>query len=149
MRIALIDENGLVTAINVAKSVAFIEANADKWPHTIAYDVTDMVVGVGDTYNGNGTFTVRFVAAPEPNYEKVFRADTFKADVLTEDEFIAFLDSTNQAIKRVVRLFLNRNGVLNVNDQRYIDLIGVAFSEGIIASQERHDELLLGLPLDA
>ena len=143
MRIALINSSGLVTNTIVAKSVAFIEANADKWPHDIAVDITDVQSNVGDTYNGDGTFS----EAPEPaqRYETVMDAQTFLL-LLSPEELELLRLSSNPILVATEYLFRIRNGEVNTESDIFKDVMQAARDEKII-SAARAKELSKGRPV--
>ena len=142
MRIALINSSGLVTNTIVAKSVAFIEANADKWPHDIAYDVSGVSVSVGDTYNGDGTFSE--APPPEQQYKTVMDAQTFLL-LLSPEELELLRLSENPLLVATEYLFRIRNGEVNTESDIFQEVMDAAVSTGIL-TQERVDELSLGAP---
>ena len=65
----------------------------------------------------------------------------------TRAEFNLIDDSNNPDVKKLVRsLTMRQRAQISVTDPEYIPDIGLLLSESLI-SQERHDELIQGLPI--
>lgn len=73
----------------------------------------------------------------------IMRSETFLT-LLTEDEFLAMLGSSNQVIIDTVALFQNRNGFVDVTSARFSTVMAEAVSEGHI-TQARVDALRRGV----
>ena len=65
----------------------------------------------------------------------------------TRAEFDVIDSSNNPNVKKLVRsLTMRQRAQISVTDSEYIPEIGLLLSESLI-SQERHDELIQGLPI--
>ena len=145
MNVILIDENNTVTGVIIAESVEFIQANADKWPHTIAMDGTGVNAGIGYTYNDDGTFSKAPEPEPEQQYQTVMDSQTFML-LLTRAEMKALQESTNEIIQDTYHLFEIRNGEVNTESDIFKEVMAAAVTAGVL-TQERADELSLGKPV--
>ncbi len=143
MNIILIDENDLVSAVIVAESVAFIQANKDKWPHAIAIDGTGISAAVGYTHD-DGAFIAPPEREPEQQYETVMDSQTFLL-LLSPEELELLRLSETPLLVATEYLFRIRNGEVNTESDIFKEVMDAAVSTGIL-TQERADELSLGIP---
>ena len=142
MKIALVDNTGTVKSVIVAESLEFVQANADKWSHASAVDITDIQCSKGWTDNGDGTFS----EAPEPaqRYKTVMDSQTFLL-LLSPEELELLRLSETPLLVATEYLFRIRNGEVNTDSDIFKEVMDVAVDTGIL-TQERADELSLGVP---
>ena len=78
-----------------------------------------------------------------PTYETVMDAYTFKLQ-LTDDEFDLWWDSVDVVLKHASTRLTARNDVVDVESQKFSDVMVAAVAAGVL-TQQRADELSLGL----
>jgi hypothetical protein len=102
----------------------------------------DSPVSVGYTYDGS-TFTAQIIV---PKYQTRFTTKDFlSARMVLDTEYDLFFASTNENIMAMQKRFLGRDEMIDVSDEQYTNLIALARSLNIIATDARAEELLKGI----
>ena len=135
MRISLLDANGVVTNV--------ILGELENFPNGIE----DKGHSQGDKVDREtGDILVPAPVITPPTHATKFYADDLLA-VLTADEFDAIDALNNTNVQKFLRrLSVRKKVVIDTEDPIYQTMLGRLLSLNIL-TQDRHDELLKGIPL--
>ena len=125
-----------------------------KWGETAIIGDTETGAEIIGEYSGEDDLPLYLGEWPipvpvVPVYENRFTSSVLMSSRMVLDtEFDAFLASENADIQRMQRRFAYRDEVIAADNPEYIGFIALARELGILATDERADELLKGLRVD-